>query len=133
MRSLQNIRSLLLYNPDSAGFADFLIGPILVPMFSLYGYLKRSKEAVTIAESRLQNGNGTATGPTFQDLVISLLHAWGTMVEQDVAIKGVWAILDGKIGWSTMNQVVDSPAFFWEGQEANLRLVAGWSVVFLRL
>ncbi|WWC89616.1 uncharacterized protein L201_004541 [Kwoniella dendrophila CBS 6074] len=95
-RSVQNMRLLLLHNPTSTEFSDFLVGSILPPLFSLYTFLTRERGTVYLNEKNPtdQNDNSIEEG------VQSLLINWGKSVDEEAGVRGIWSIVESENGWA---------------------------------
>ena len=100
---VRTLAELVTHSPPSPDFIDFLLGPILPPLFALHAKLNSSLSAKSI-EKRPE----TFTG--LKDEVKALLVSWGKVVAQDNGVKGVWDIIMGGKGWPD------------EGQESGLEL-----------
>ncbi|WWD17535.1 hypothetical protein CI109_101976 [Kwoniella shandongensis] len=126
-RSIQNMRLLLIHNPSSPQFADFLVGSVLPPLFSLHTFLSRKQppkkagNRITVIDK--QNGtNETATNQNLSDDVAFLLKSWGKTVSDEDGVKGIWSIVEGGTGWGKD----PNSSFFWEKEAGGgVRLMAG--------
>ncbi|KIR74471.1 hypothetical protein I310_02078 [Cryptococcus deuterogattii CA1014] len=123
-RSVQNMRLLLIHNPTSPDFVDFLVGSILPPLFSLHTFLSLSSQAPKPVLIR-PAGSLTATqSRSLADDVSFILTSWGKTVEKDVGVMGLWGLVDAGKGWKPdENGVV--PDFFWERLDDGVRLMSG--------
>ncbi|TYJ55727.1 hypothetical protein B9479_003635 [Cryptococcus floricola] len=118
-RSVQNTRLLLIHNPASPDFVDFLVGSILSPLFSLHSFLSLSP-----APSLIRPVSTRAVRQTLPDDVSFLLTSWGKTVDKDMGVKGLWGIVDAGKGWKVGEDGV-RPDFFWERVGDGVRLMSG--------
>ncbi|WRT66062.1 uncharacterized protein IL334_003014 [Kwoniella shivajii] len=122
-RSVQNMRLLLLHNPSSHDFADFIVGSILVPLFSLHEFLeiRQKGDQIHIQE---QGVTVSSAGHPLDEGVASLLVTWGKSVHVDVGVKGIWSIMDGGKGWEKDCIDGDKAELYWEKDGEGVRLMA---------
>ncbi|WVQ77171.1 hypothetical protein IAR50_006854 [Cryptococcus sp. DSM 104548] len=118
-RSVQNTRLLLIHNPASPDFVDFLVGSILPPLFSLHSFLSLSP-----APSLIRPVSSRAVRQTLADDVSFLLTSWGKTVDKDMGVKGLWGIVDAGKGWKVGEDGV-RPEFSWERVGDGVRLMSG--------
>ncbi|WVN88103.1 uncharacterized protein L203_103303 [Cryptococcus depauperatus CBS 7841] len=121
-RSIQNIRLLLVHNPATPDFVDFLVGCILPPLFSLYSFLSldvRAPKAISIAMSS-ENG---ARKRLIDDLSF-LLNSWGKIVDNEMGAKRLWDLIETRNGWKIdMNdEMLD---LFWREEDEGVSLMYG--------
>ncbi|WVR07317.1 hypothetical protein IAU60_004358 [Kwoniella sp. DSM 27419] len=122
-RSVQNMRLLLLHNPSSPEFADFVVGPILAPLFSLYSFLaKRQQQELAVIQQR---NTAPASGRKLllEDIGV-VLQIWGKEVDpaQGVqGVQGIWSIIKGREGWGDADE--DGLSHRWEVCGEGVRLV----------
>lgn len=88
---LTALSQLVTHAPPSPQFVDFLIAPILPPLFALHVALLTPSKA-GIIEKRPE-----ATGLAAS--VHMVLLAWGKVVPQAEGVKGVWTVVQGGKGW----------------------------------
>ncbi|AAW40694.2 hypothetical protein CNBA0830 [Cryptococcus deneoformans B-3501A] len=123
-RSVQNIRLLLIHNPASPDFVEFLVGSILPPLFSLHTFLFFSSQAPNPVLIRPVGSLDASRSRSLADDVSFILTSWGKTVEKDVGVIGLWSLVDAGKGWKPdENGVV--PEFFWERQGDGVRLMSG--------
>ncbi|WVQ82276.1 hypothetical protein IAT38_004404 [Cryptococcus sp. DSM 104549] len=122
-RSLQNTRLLLIHNPTSPEFADFLVGSILPQVFSLHVFLsKRPTTAPKISVVRRKEDPGPVQPQSLRDDVTSVLRTWGKMVEKGAGVKGIWSIVESGTGWAVDE---NGETNFWESEGEGVRLMVG--------
>nr|XP_019007023.1 uncharacterized protein I203_00619 [Kwoniella mangroviensis CBS 8507]OCF70484.1 hypothetical protein I203_00619 [Kwoniella mangroviensis CBS 8507] len=116
-RSVQNMRLLLLHNPTSPEFAEFLVGSILPPLFSLHTFLQRERnEHKHIQEKSLQS--------SLDEGIQSLLISWGKSVSEEAGVKGIWAIAENGSGWGKDSIEGEGVRLQWEKEGEGVKLVA---------
>ncbi|WWC61582.1 uncharacterized protein I303_104166 [Kwoniella dejecticola CBS 10117] len=116
-RSVQNMRLLLLHNPTSHEFANFLVGSVLPPLFSLHSYLSSQAPNPQISEAKTPEDAANS----LKDGVQSLLISWGKAVDEIDGVRGIWSIVEGEGGWG---KVIDGESsLYWEKDVEGVKLV----------
>ncbi|WWC70477.1 uncharacterized protein I206_104428 [Kwoniella pini CBS 10737] len=116
-RSVQNMRLLLLHNPSSHQFTDFLIGSILAPLFSLHTFLQQAISEQYIKEKKASDDPSTS----LEEGVKSLLITWGKSVNEDRGVSGIWSIAESGRGWGKERD--QEVRLFWEKAGDGVRLM----------
>lgn len=113
--SARTLAQLVTQAPPSPEFLDFLVGPILPPLFALHVALS-STVTTTSIEKRPETASGLAAD------VKLLLDGWGKVVPKQEGVKGIWSIIQGGKGWSTVD---DGLELFWQKEGSGAQLVYG--------
>ncbi|WVW83591.1 hypothetical protein I302_105612 [Kwoniella bestiolae CBS 10118] len=118
-RSVQNMRLLLLHNPSSHEFADFLVGSILPPLFSLHTFLNRHQDHLLVKVKK-----GSDVEINLEEGVQSLLVSWGKAVDEVAGVKGIWSIAESGRGWGGKESIEgDGVDLHWEKEGEGVKLV----------
>lgn len=83
---------LVLHAPPSPLFVDFVVRPIILPLFALYASLTPKIQAKSI-EKRSESAPGLV------DDARLLLTSWGKVVPKDEGVEGIWSVVTGGKGW----------------------------------
>lgn len=83
---------LVLHAPPSPGFTEFVVRPILPPLFALHAALSPVLSAKSV-EKQAEAASG------LEHDVKLLLTSWGKIVSKEDGVRGVWSIIRGGRGW----------------------------------
>lgn len=112
-RDVQALGQLVLHAPPSADFTDFVMRPILPPLFALYDALSPSGASIEKAKSG---------SPLLED-VGTLLTSWGKLASEADGVAGLWSIVTGGRGWPASE---DGTELAWRPEGESAALVRGY-------
>ena len=113
------LRSLLMYSPPSSAWSDYLLQPILPPLFALHSAFTATHSDQLRPRSPTAQGKVPQGGQgTLAYAVRELIVGWGKVVEKDMGVRGVWDIVRSK--WDEVGE--DGQGLFWaiKGDQASL-------------
>lgn len=111
-RNVQALGKLVLHAPPSAEFTDFVMRPILPPLFALYEAL--SPSGVSIEKAKTSG---------LLDDVSTLLTSWGKLASESDGVAGLWSIITGGRGWPAS---ADGTELAWRPKGDSASLVRGY-------
>ncbi|TXT03818.1 hypothetical protein VHUM_04339 [Vanrija humicola] len=112
----RSMAQLVLHAPPSPDFTDFVVGPILPPLFALHSKLNPAVGAGSIQKA-------AAPAPGLAADVRLLLSSWGKVVPQDKGVAGVWSIIVGGRGWPPLD---DGEELSWSVKGGRGEIVFGY-------
>ncbi|KAL1405390.1 hypothetical protein Q8F55_009021 [Vanrija albida] len=111
----RSMAQLVLHAPPSPDFTDFVVSPILPPLFALHAKLSPAVGAGSIQKA-------AATAPGLVGDVRLLLSSWGKVVPKDKGVAGVWSIVVGGRGWPPSD---DGEELYWNVKGRSAEIVFG--------
>lgn len=111
-RNVQAPGQLVLHAPPNTDFVDFVMRPILPPLFALYDALSPSGASIEKAKT---------TG-LLED-VSTLLTSWGKLAAEIDGVAGLWSIVTGGRGWPPSE---DGTQLVWRPEGDSAALVRGY-------
>lgn len=111
-RNVQALGQLMLHAPPNTDFVDFIMRPILPPIFALYDALSPSGTSIEKVK----------TSGLLED-VSTLLTSWGKLASEADGVAGLWSIVTGGRGWPASE---DGTQLAWRPEGDSAALVRGY-------
>lgn len=107
---------LVLHAPPSPEFTDYLVGPVLPPLFALHVALTPAVSSKAIEKHAAAPASGLA-----HDVQL-LLSSWGKIVVKENGVRGIWAVVTGGRGWPVSE---DGEVLQWQKGPEGMELAYG--------
>jgi hypothetical protein len=124
-RNLRTLYNLSIYAPPTPQWSNFLIRPILTPLFALYTACNNERvPAGSAAPDIIESKDREVAPSALEKVVLSLITTWVRVVDKDDAVRGLWAIVQSEGEWFATPAANDQAGSLqWEVKGALARLV----------